>query len=336
MTSDPRKHISTHLEAIAVETHRLMRKAARDKGMARLRRGAVDGYALPGTVASFIWAASSSIGGDEITKEDVDLVRRYLKVTGNVITMERLAERRFKIFVAGEWQVVDPELKKPRREPDAIDKRAEKLRPEEVGEDREPAPVVVVQRGPGRTYIPTERTAPLLIELAHLGEVTDSRGHATEQLIEASGVDTHPRNASNLLRKFEEEGLVTRKVKGKRTYRIEITEQGLERAILTAEMRGIPLKPRADRSHPEPSPEEQPVTAHLTRTQEAPEVDISPDLMDQVVSTVQDVIRVSVQANLNGHATEEHEQLRKDILDVLSMEALSPFAMLAQIEELVR
>lgn len=130
----------------AQEVWEVMHREAKTRGMALTKqavpgsRRPVDGRIFVATIGAFIKTLSKERGWN-LNEKQVDLVRRFMRDTGNVVTLNRVEQYRFRIFVAEEWQERQELTDKQTREPDAIDKRAEKLTPKDAGEDREPATV---------------------------------------------------------------------------------------------------------------------------------------------------------------------------------------------------
>lgn len=224
--------LSKHHEKIAKEAHRLAHKAAADKGMKLIREPRHgEGRIFPGTIASLIWAASSSIGGDELLDGDVDVIRRYLKVTHNIVALERIegVTHRFRIFVSEQWR--EPELKQtqPRPEPDAISKRAEKLTPQEAGEDRKPEPVVVRS-----VDDMSENRVQMLLLIDSEGSILSDNGRVNKKIRDLQAehglIEMSVNQVSDALRDFADYGWIKRVTKHKRTYAVEITNRGHERA----------------------------------------------------------------------------------------------------------
>ena len=102
-TNDPRG-LRPQLVEIGKEAHRLLHKACTDKGMALTKHDHEDGRVIVSTLASFIWAASSSLGGDPIDERDVAIARKYLLSTGNVHVLGEVGStRKFRIWVREQW-----------------------------------------------------------------------------------------------------------------------------------------------------------------------------------------------------------------------------------------
>lgn len=231
---------STHHEKIARKTHEMMLLKCERTGVGRQKKDHRDGYVLITTIASFIWAASSAVGGDPIINEDVDVIRRYLKYTGNVVNLgeAQLAEgkKRFRIWVGKEWQEPDLESEPtPPREPDAIDKRAERLQPSEVGEDREPAPVLVktVSKSEKFPYRPkNERTRSALFVIVSLGELASPTGEVNglvRTLVHrVFGIDLPSDTVSHFLGSAANAGYIKRdESKPQRCFWVKATDKGV-------------------------------------------------------------------------------------------------------------
>lgn len=123
----------------------VMHSEAKKRGLARERNKLYgDGRIMVNTVGSFIGALGSERNWN-LTNNQKDLIRRYLKASGNVVVLEKIEQYRFRIFVREEWtnkaliQPITPTSAGPHQ---AIAKGEHKLTPEEAGETREPAPVV--------------------------------------------------------------------------------------------------------------------------------------------------------------------------------------------------
>lgn len=118
----------------------VMQREAKNRGFALTRehREYGEGRVIIGTIGSFIKGLGKERGWDLDTNR-VDLIRRYLKMTGNVVTLSKVDQYKYRIYIREEWS--NAAVLKPTREPDSIARRASKLTPEEAGEDRDPEPV---------------------------------------------------------------------------------------------------------------------------------------------------------------------------------------------------
>lgn len=118
----------------------VMQREAKNRGFALTRdhREYGEGRVIIGTIGAFIKGLGKEREWNLDTNR-VDLIRRYLKTSGNVVTLSKVDNYKYRIYIREEWS--NATVLKSTNEPDSIARRASKLTPEEAGEDREPAPV---------------------------------------------------------------------------------------------------------------------------------------------------------------------------------------------------
>lgn len=88
------------------------------------------------------------------------------------------------------------------------------------------------------------------------GEIADRSGLASRQLADALGFTTSL--VSDRLRRLEAQGLITRESEGKRTFRISLTEEGLERDLDHVELPSDALVPYPDEEGTDDADDEEP------------------------------------------------------------------------------
>jgi|GEM_PF-5231983 len=212
----PKRATPPSIEHAAHTVWEVMQREVSKRGLARTKHKPLgDGRITVGTIGSFIKVLNDERGW-KFTKTEVDQIRRYLKVTGNVVVLEKVEQYRFRIFVRETWSN-EPVL--PEKDHSHVGKSPEeKVTPEEAGETRPPAPVSL------RNTL-TSRNRAVLNDLAELGgHVEDKLGHVAPVVAEKAGF---PRNSvSAALRALECGGFVTRDVRGKRTYEVKVTSAG--------------------------------------------------------------------------------------------------------------
>ena len=237
-----------HERARAIWT--VMQKEAKNRGFARVKDKTYgDGRIIIGTIGAFASALSSERDWN-LTKNDKDHIRQYLKVTGNVVILEKLEQYRFRIFVREEWS--ESAIHTPEAQKDAIDRRAERLDPSEVGEDMQ-TPVTYKcadckkefsssnalngHRASHKSDKPVrsssavhvmspigEKAAKIIQTLADMnGDIKDKSGFVAGKIRKQAGMEG---TIADSLMRLESHGLITRKVNAKRTYRVTLTDQG--------------------------------------------------------------------------------------------------------------
>jgi DNA-binding MarR family transcriptional regulator len=273
-TAAPTAAIDADLIQAAYEVWKVMHREAKNRGLARTRhRELGDGRVLINTVGAFINGLSKERGWN-LDKGQVDLVRRYLKRSGNVVVLEKVEQYRFRIFVREEWS--NEQLL--RSDPDRPKTPEQRLTATEAGEDRSPAPVTHKCATCGRTFKTqpavnahqaahkseprssgNTRSQPLgaaqrkvLGYLAEHGPVEDSRGLVSTRLAEGIG-ESRP-TVSGSLQRLDAAGFVYRHVHGKRTLRVELSPSG-EKEV--ARVTGKQPKSKA--------PDPEPVVRHPNR-----------------------------------------------------------------------
>ena len=126
------------IEKGAYYTWEVMHREAKKRGMALTRHrhiahGNIDGRIIISTIGAFIKMLNNERGWD-LTENEVDLVRRYLKETGNVWTLSKVEQYKYRIFIAEEWE--ERVIKKSIPE-----KKKDKMTAQDLGEDRQPSEV---------------------------------------------------------------------------------------------------------------------------------------------------------------------------------------------------
>ncbi len=239
----------------------VMQKEASSRGMALSKNKQFgDGRVIIGAVKTFIKVLNDERGW-RFNDTDFDLVRSYLKSTGNVVVLSKVEKYRYRIFIREEWNET-PLVKGSPKEPDSIDRRAEKLTADEAGETREPAPVefkcvrcvppsvwgsqpalnahMALHKNDQKKETPKPKiyavslgesqAAILTVLLKNGGIVSHVKGATTQKIARQ---DPRLRGKTNqslgsTMIKLENDGLITRDVRKKRTYRVELTEYGKE------------------------------------------------------------------------------------------------------------
>lgn len=250
------RNYSDMVERASKEVWEVMHSEATKRGMALTReRNYGDGRVIVGTIGSFVKMLNKERGWG-LTESEIDLVRRYLKATGNVVVLSKIEQYRFRIFIREQWSAVAEPVKEP-SEGDAISKRAARLTPEEAGETMDPKPVIYKCHC-GETFVNQyalnghkashaskkkksrakalaqgpligEKSVKVLRALHELGgDVTDESGFAARILAKKAGVESP---VSNACRTLEGLGFIERDQSATRTYQITITDDGREAAM---------------------------------------------------------------------------------------------------------
>lgn len=249
------RNYSDKVERAAKEVWVVMHREASNRGMALTRdKRYGDGRIIIGTIGSFIKMLNKEREWG-LTETEIDLTRRYLRATGNVVVLSKMEQYRFRIFVREQWS--DERISEERTEGDAISKRAARLSPEEAGETMEPSPVKykcgvcqaefvnyhalnghkashatkekVKRRGKVKeksepVTVLGEKTAMVLRALKDLGgEVKDETGFVARKLAKEAGVEMPIANAFATL---VGRGLIDREGNATRTYRVTLTSEG--------------------------------------------------------------------------------------------------------------
>lgn len=235
----------------------VMQREAKNRGFALTKEKPYgDGRVIINTVGAFIKGLNKERDWG-LNENDVRLVRRYLKDTGNVVVLNKVEQYRFRIFIREEWNeellIVEP------RKTDRDYSREERLRPEEVGEDREPEPVKYIcgeckaefdsyhalnghkashspisrkKRGEDNDlFVPiTEGQAKVLLFLASQnGSLVADDGLVAVYI--ADGIGESTRYVTGTLGYVEDRGFITRvKRHPKRTHEVHLTEEGWDAA----------------------------------------------------------------------------------------------------------
>lgn len=238
----------------------VMQGEAFNRGMAITKdRNYGDGRVIINTVGAFIKGLNKERGWG-LDENQIDLTRRYLKATGNVVVLNKLEQYQFRIFIRETWHegllVTEPVTKEN-------PSRADKISPHDAGEDREPAPVeyrcsqcgksfasqqavnghMVVHKDEPKPvtedpephrggnlvdeeeYVVSEHQAAILTALNGMGgRISHEHGRVSSVIQQATGLTMH--STSNTSRSLYERGYIDREVRGKRTYRMWLTKKG--------------------------------------------------------------------------------------------------------------
>lgn len=246
------------IEKYAKDVWQVMHSGAHARGMALIRDPKYgDGRVIINTVGAFIKGLSKERDWN-LDQTKVDLVRRYLKASGNVVVLSKVEQYKFRIFIRETWHdgvlVVEPITKDN-------PSRADKISAHDAGEDREAAPVefkcgvcgsawrsqnalnshkqvhkkertktpeseAVEHLFDGRMVPLSEHQAMILGLLKRCnGTLTDSKGRVASKM--AGILDLNVTSVSSTARTLNESGYVTRKIKAKRTYEITLTKDGV-------------------------------------------------------------------------------------------------------------
>lgn len=250
MMARTRRNISERLAEQSKAVWEVMRREAERKHFARQRvKEYGDGRVIIATIGGFISALDKEREWN-LEKAEKDLLRRYLKATGNVVALNKVEQYQWRIFVREEWNdaevipftVVGGDDK-------GRGKAEQQLTPEEAGEDREPAPVRTKWQCKDcggefenqQSYAShvrhshsfdlasplSEQQAGFLCALHAAGEVHDESGHATRLLYKFD--DRLEGKLSGTMRSLVDQGLVERETRHpKRTNTLRLTERGRE------------------------------------------------------------------------------------------------------------
>lgn len=257
----------------ARQTWEVMHREAKNRGMALTRDKRLgDGRVIVATVGAFIKGLNNERGWG-LDQHEVDLVRRFLKTTGNVVVLNKIEQYKFRIFIREEWS---DEARVEERETPARD---DKISPQDAGEDREPAPVeykCVVDEC-GATYdtqnalnahkavhsrnneekraakaskgvlLPTAyQQKKILRALVNAGgEIEHPRGLVNRALMEQDQ-SIHKESIGHCVTSLHNHGLIRRDGNLRRTYKIALTPKG-RREVRTLFGPDVSLPPeRAD------------------------------------------------------------------------------------------
>lgn len=242
------------IEKGAYYTWEVMHREAKKRGMALTRHrhiahGNIDGRIIISTIGAFIKMLNNERGWD-LTENEVDLVRRYLKETGNVWTLSKVEQYKYRIFIAEEWEERVIKKSIPERKKD-------KMTAQDLGEDRQPSEVTYkcVKCDPPTTWgsqnalyahsaAHKERTKPKPVEkivtpLTHRqinllqvladrgGSIHESKGYAANVWADLAGEPINYISGSQ--GRLIDRGLITAERKSKnhrRTYSYTLTGEG--------------------------------------------------------------------------------------------------------------
>jgi DNA-binding MarR family transcriptional regulator len=205
----------------------VMHREAKNRGFALQRNKTFgDGRVIINTVGAFIKGLGGERGWD-LNQTQVDLIRRYLRASGNVVVLEKMEQYKFKIFIRETWHdgivvTVPVEHKKTRED---------RLTPEEAGETRPPAPVTVRKaeaKTAGRDEdLISEPQAKVLLHLHHSGgTVTDDSGFVSKVIAAQTGLPR--KTVTSTMGSLQKRGLVKRQGPQKRTKKLTLTTRGVE------------------------------------------------------------------------------------------------------------
>jgi hypothetical protein len=238
----------------------VMHNEAKRRGFALIRDKVLgDGRIIMGTVGAFIKGLSSERDW-KLDDSQVDLVRRYLKASGNVVVKEKIEQYQFRIFIRETWSnatmvptPVPAGGDAPRKKPE------DKVSKKDAGEDRDPSPVTYRCADCGATFDKdmalrghrashTKRTPKkdeseikirgkrqrlnkrqknaLAAIYALGGEIFEKDGRAASIWADAAGEKRL--YISSVQLRLQEAGLLTREGKEKLTYRYALTDKGRE------------------------------------------------------------------------------------------------------------
>jgi hypothetical protein len=330
----------------------------------KIRGTTLDGRVFIGTIGAFISALNNEREWG-YQKHECDLVRQYLKDSGNVVTLSKVEQYRFRIFIREEWGnglliTLPKATAKKTSGSKSHDPEGKKLRPEEVGEDRPPAPVEYKCADCGKTFEGanarmalmghrashsprtkkekkrtslSSRQSNLLKVLEQLGgEITDPDGNCTSKWATAAG-ETDPRYVSASQLSFKKRGLLIREGKEKKTYRFALTKKGL------AEAKKLPEVPLHTETPPKPPMEQKTVfyDPDKTKPSEAPPgPEHLPITGNQNIDTALSSLVVRIAGELHFARKSGNQQEKLDLIASLVKEVnegkLSPLKALGDIE----
>jgi hypothetical protein len=237
------RNYSPEIVKIAYQVWEVMHREAKGRGLALVKEKPYgDGRVMINTIGAFIKGLNKERAW-YLSDYEVDLVRRYLKVTGNVVALSKVEQYKFRIFISEKW--TNEAIVKQEREPDSISRRADKLTPEEAGETREPSEVtyrcvtcraifksqtalnshLASHGSPKIAALGKKAVAHLSAVAARGGKVESEKGLCTRIISEEAGYDEPDADSMHTL---DQKGLIKRKVRGKRTYEVEMTKAGWE------------------------------------------------------------------------------------------------------------
>lgn len=237
----------------------VMQREAKNHGLALIKHPNYgDGRVMVNTVGAFINAFNRerNWGLDDAGK---DIVRRYLKASGNVVVLEKVEQYRYRIFVREEWSnaALAPVPVVAGTSKTEQQKRAEaKVTEKEAGEDREPAPVQFKCAECGKSYdsqnalnahkaahkgepkktfaTPRARSQPLgeqqeaiLIALSEMGgEASHPHGRASHVVWEQNPKVISKGSVGSSIKALTDRGMVMKDGNLRRTYKVSLTREG--------------------------------------------------------------------------------------------------------------
>lgn len=222
----------------AFKTWTIMRRGVEKRGvpaMSHSRYGM--GWVITDSVSQYVRQALHVRKGQQDTH--VDFVRKFLKATGNVVVLGRVSTYEFDVFVSENWR--DHAVITLPVGIDRLGWREEKMIRE--AEEREPEPVVVTTikdrkvkkeeamgaAAPATPPPSTPMSEQMVMILGALfragGKVKDP--NCIQVILGLPGVENiDASTVGSALTTLTKRGYITRTVKGKKSVRVEITEDG--------------------------------------------------------------------------------------------------------------
>lgn len=344
------------IEKRAKQVWEVMHREAYNRGMALTREPKYgDGRVIVNTVGAFIKGLNKERNWG-LDQNQIDLVRRFLKTTGNVVVLSKIEQYKFRIFIREEWSdaaLVTETITKenPSRE--------DKISPQDAGEDRPPAPVEYKcgVEGCGAIYdsqnaLNAHKAAHkkeneehpraqkgVLLSTAHQqkkilrilvdvgGEVEHSRGLVNRVLLEHDPSITKD-SIGHSITSLRNHGLIRRDGNLRRTYKIALTPKG-EREVKKLFGTDTDL-PKRSREEAKPKVEEAPAASPSNFS----------DLSDDEILTVLKERLAQPQVNMELAAKLEVLDQRLGLIEEIITEVnagkTAPLKALGDIEEAMR
>lgn len=280
MTKTMTNHdIYNRIKQSAYHTWQQARDIADDgKWPAMEHSGLGTGWVIKGSVAGFVRQAERAQGRGKPSREHINMVRRFLKGTFNVVPLDKVDDYTFRQFVRAEWNDYEPptsQVLEQERASTSGNWYERTLKPHEAGAHQAPSEVTVrkashpcqhcdmsfedpdvLNRHVASThprqeesdmtnetirkkkvrqeqegekphlYQPLNDHASELMKLLRdsNGEVADKSGFCRSRIHEKTGVSKPTVGAT--IKTLENNGLVETTTRGRRTYRVALTDRG--------------------------------------------------------------------------------------------------------------
>lgn len=232
-----------------------MHDEAQKRGMALAREKEYgDGRIIISTIGAFIKALNKERrwGLDE---HEIDMVRRFLKASGNVVSLGKIEQYRYRIFIREEWSAA---LLVPKAVPEKHTNKTTKPSDKDLGKDREPGPVeykcsrctasyptqaalnahMAKHKTPADhgarplsdegDYIISESQAAIMKVTAELGGAASHDHGRVKRVYEGKDDRIHMDSFAGAVNGLVARGWLKREGNAKRTYKVSLTKKGRE------------------------------------------------------------------------------------------------------------